>query len=102
MVVVNLTGKNPEHEFHLQAFPKPQIFTRTAKRGGLLEPIQKKRMNVMMVMIDSVSHANFLRKANKVFQYMKEKLGTIVLQGHTIVGKNSRGVRNPQNPHLIP
>ena len=88
MAVVHTDKQDIEREFHLQAFPKPQVLTRSTIKGGILQPTQRKRMNVMMLMIDSISHAQFQRKAGKVYRYIKEKLGSIVLDGHTIVGES--------------
>ena len=44
------------------------------------------KLNVLMFGFDSLSRNTFIRKLPKTYQYLKEYLGTLVLEGYNIVG----------------
>lgn len=44
------------------------------------------KLNVLMFGFDSLSRNTFVRKLPKTYQYLKEYLGTMVLEGYNIVG----------------
>nr|XP_031846377.1 uncharacterized protein LOC116432971 [Nomia melanderi] len=44
------------------------------------------KLNVLMLGFDSLSRNTFIRKLPKTYQYLKEDLGALVLEGYNIVG----------------
>ena len=66
-------------EFWLQPVPHEHLLKRTAKRPPGLP------LNVLVVGMDSLSHANAQRKLPKLYDYLKE-LGAVIFNGHSIVG----------------
>ena len=43
-------------------------------------------MNVVMFALDSMSHLAYQRKMPKTYQYIKNKLGAVILNSYNIVG----------------
>ena len=43
-------------------------------------------MNILIISIDSLSHANAIRILPDVYQYLKEELKSMIFNGHSIVG----------------
>ena len=67
-------------EFWLQPVPHPHLLERKAKRRPGLP------LNVLIVGVDSLSHANARRKLPKFYEYLKNELGALLFNGHSIVG----------------
>ena len=69
-----------QREFHLDVRPRKEYIERRAKtKPGI-------PLNVMMVGMDSTSHAHFHRKLGPVYQYLRDELQSVIFKGHSIVG----------------
>ena len=66
-------------EFWLQPVPHKHLLEHKAKQSPGLP------LNIIIVGVDSLSHANAQRKLPKLYDYMKE-LGALIFHGHSIVG----------------
>lgn len=67
---------------HVQA--KADVFQRISKKATKTD--FRKRPNVLMFGLDSMSHLAYQRKLPKTYKYLKEKLGSVILDGYNIVG----------------
>ena len=67
-------------EFWLQPVPHDHLLKRTAKKPPGLP------LNILIVGMDSLSHANAKRKLPKLYDYLEKELGAIMFNGHSIVG----------------
>ena len=67
-------------EMFLQPVPHEHLLKRTAQREPGIP------LNILIVGIDSLSHANTKRKLPKAYKYLKDELGSIMFNGHSIVG----------------
>ena len=74
-----LHSDNIEKEFHLHAVPRADVNARSISRKGL-------RMNVVALMFDSTSAANWQRLMRKSNNYLHTHLNAISFKGHSIVG----------------
>jgi hypothetical protein len=82
MLYLEIETDNGERqkEFHLDVRPRKEYAQRTTKtKPGI-------PLNVMMVGLDSTSHAHFQRKLGSVYKYLKEDLNSVIFNGHSIVG----------------
>lgn len=69
-----------QREFHLNVRPHKEYVERVAKtKPGI-------PLNVMMVGLDSTSHAHFQRKLGPVYKYLRDELQSVIFNGHSIVG----------------
>ena len=68
----------------VQVHPKSEVFQRIASKGRKTDI--HKRPNILMLGLDSMSHLAYQRKLPKTYKYLKEKLGSVVLNGYNIVG----------------
>lgn len=75
-----VTNGRPLREFWLQPVPHDHLVKHTAKRPPGLP------LNILIVGIDSLSHAHAQRKLPKLYEYMKKDLGAIIFNGHSVVG----------------
>ena len=72
-------GKKQE-EFHMEVNPRGDLLRRKAEiKPGI-------PLNVMMVGLDSTSHAHFQRKLGPIYKYMKEELESNIFNGYSIIG----------------
>ncbi|KAK3749596.1 hypothetical protein QZH41_002777 [Actinostola sp. cb2023] len=62
----------------MQTAPKPEVLKRKVKKSGI--PV-----NIALIMFDSTSAANFIRKMPKTNDYLKTR-PTVFMKGNTIVG----------------
>ena len=67
-------------EFWLQPVPNDHLIKHKAKRPPGLP------LNILIVGIDSLSHAHAQRKLPKLYEYMKKDLGAMIFNGHSVVG----------------
>ena len=74
-----LHGNGIDKEFHLNAVPKSHVQTRPINRKGL-------GLNVIALMFDSTSAANWQRMMRKSNSYLRTHLKAINFKGHSIVG----------------
>ena len=75
-----VTDKGPQHEFVLQAIPKPDVLARNHKCSSKLP------LNIAIFLMDSTSSANFFRKMPKTAELLKKDENTLIFNGQTIVG----------------
>ena len=75
-----VTNGRPLREFWLQPVRHDHLVQRTAKRPPGLP------LNILIVGIDSLSHAHAQRKLPKLYEYMKKDLGAMIFNGQSIVG----------------
>jgi len=61
-------------EFHMQTSFKPEISQRPIQPAGI--PV-----NIIMILFDSTSAANFIRKMPQTYKYLNESLSTVFLKG---------------------
>ena len=66
-------NKSPAHRWHLQTVPKLDVLSRTSRAGP--------DMNVMMIMYDSVSDANFFRQMPLSLKFLQEDMGAVIMKG---------------------
>ncbi|XP_031550899.1 uncharacterized protein LOC116288272 [Actinia tenebrosa] len=66
-------------ETHMQTNFKKEVGERKIIPAGI--PV-----DIVMIMFDSTSAANFIRKMPRTYKYLKETLNTVFLNGQTIVG----------------
>ena len=78
-VNIQLANGALRKEFHAQAFPKPHVLQRPIKSQGL-------GLNVIMIMFDSTSKAQFQRKMPKTRHFLENGLSTVFFEGEGIVG----------------
>ncbi|XP_028400977.1 uncharacterized protein LOC114524062 [Dendronephthya gigantea] len=77
---VQTVDGDEQREFHLDVQSRKEYVERVAKtKPGI-------PLNVMMVGLDSTSHAHFQRKLGPVYKYLKDDLKSVVFNGHSIVG----------------
>ncbi|WAR28886.1 hypothetical protein MAR_014590 [Mya arenaria] len=80
-------GEFEEADFdHLFArvVPKAEVFSRIKKLSPKTD--FQTRPNVLMFGLDSMSHLSWQRKLPKTYRYLKDVLGSVVLDGYNIVG----------------
>ena len=79
-LVIETGDGGQQREFHLDVQPRREYLERMAEtKPGI-------PLNVMMVGMDSTSHAHFQRKLGPVYKYLKEDLQSVIFNGHSIVG----------------
>lgn len=61
-------------DVHMHVFPKQEVLERPRKPVGI-------PLNVALVMFDSTSAANFVRKMPSSLEYLKKSLGSVFMQG---------------------
>ena len=77
---VQTDNGDEQREFHLDVRPRKEYVERVAKiKPGI-------PLNVMMVGLDSTSHAHFQRKLGPVYKYLRDELQSVIFNGHSIVG----------------
>ena len=67
-------------EIFLQPVPHEHLLSRTAQRKPGIP------LNILIIGIDSLSHANARRTLSNAYKYLKDELGSILFNGHSIVG----------------
>ena len=67
-------------EIFLQPVQHEHLLRRTAQREPGIP------LNILIICIDSLSHANTIRKLPEVYQYLKKELKSMIFNGHSIVG----------------
>ena len=68
-------------QFLVQVYPRDEVFKRTSSIKQTSD-----QMNVMMIVLDSMSHMSFRRTLPKTYSYLKRNLASTVLNGYNIVG----------------
>ena len=82
MVYVEITRKDGKKqlEFHMEVSPRKEFLQRNAEaKAGI-------PLNVMIIGLDSTSHAHFQRKLAPVYKYMKDNLHSKMFNGYSILG----------------
>lgn len=82
MVYVEIHKSNDavQKEFHMEIIPREEVLQRVPQmKPGI-------PLNVMMVGLDSTSHAHFQRKLGPIYKYLKEELKSHVFNGYSILG----------------
>lgn len=82
MVYVEIHKSNDavQKEFHMEIIPKEEVLHRVPQtKAGI-------PLNVMMVGLDSTSHAHFQRKLGPIYKYLKEELKSNMFNGYSILG----------------
>lgn len=81
-IEVDYLFKDGKHatEIFLQPVPHQHLLKREAqKKPGIA-------LNILILGIDSLAHANAQRKLPKVYEFLKKDLGAFIFNGHSIVG----------------
>ena len=67
-----------------------EIFCQPVRHEHLVKQNQQKKpglpLNVLIVGVDSLSHANSQRKLPRVYDLLKKEFGSFIFNGHSIVG----------------
>ena len=71
--VVTNSGER-KTDVHMHVFPKQEVLERPQKPVGI-------PLNVALVMFDSTSAANFVRKMPSSLEYLNKSLGSVFMQG---------------------
>ena len=79
-VEIEKTDSNIQKEFHMEIIPRKEVQNRVAKTQPGIP------LNVMMVGLDSTSHAHFQRKMGSIYKYLKEDLKSKIFNGYSILG----------------
>ena len=66
--------------FFAQIHPKQEVHERVK------EITNEKKMDVLIMVIDSMSHLSYQRKLPKTYHYITNTLNSVILDGYTIVG----------------
>ncbi|XP_028412791.1 uncharacterized protein LOC114535693 isoform X1 [Dendronephthya gigantea] len=75
-----LKNKKNVKEIFLQPVPHEHLVKRKAeKQPGI-------PLNILIIGVDSLSHANTQRRLPNVYKYLKNELGAMFFNGHSIVG----------------
>ena len=61
-------------DVHMQVSQKEEVSTRPVKPGGI-------PLDVALIMYDSTSAANFIRKLPNTLEYLTKNLNSVLLQG---------------------
>jgi hypothetical protein len=67
-------------QFLVQVHPQEDVY----KRASGLQNLDQ--MNVMIIVLDSMSHMSFRRKLPKTYSYLKRNLAATIMNGYNIVG----------------
>lgn len=79
-VEIHKTDNKIQKEFHMEVNSRDEILNRVPqKKPGI-------PLNIMMVGLDSTSHAHFQRKLDPIYKYLKNDLKSQIFNAHTIVG----------------
>ncbi|XP_062584168.1 uncharacterized protein LOC134245948 [Saccostrea cucullata] len=70
-------------QFLVQVYPQEEVFKRAS---ALSDSHGSDRMNVMMIVLDSMSHMSFRRKLPKTYSFLKKNLASTILNAYNIVG----------------
>lgn len=77
-------SKTPDHEqFFAQVIRKPSVIQRIKETPHGKHSLQ---MNVLIMILDSMSHMSYQRKVPKTYALLKNELGAVILNKYTIVG----------------
>ena len=79
-VEVEKTDSVVQKEFHLEVNPREDVLHRVPDRKPGIP------LNVMMVGLDSTSHAHFQRKLGPIYKYMKDELKSQIFDSYSILG----------------
>ncbi|XP_050555632.1 uncharacterized protein LOC118276592 [Spodoptera frugiperda] len=79
-------------------FPNVSVHWRGVKTGFrniTLGPDDKHPYNVLIICLESVSHAGFIRNMKKSYKYITEQMKATILNGYNIVGDGTTGSLYP-------
>jgi hypothetical protein len=79
-VKIEKTDSSIQKEFHMEIIPREEVQNRVPKAQPGIP------LNVMMVGLDSTSHAHFQRKLGPIYKYLKEDLKSNFFNGYSILG----------------
>ena len=68
-------------EFFLQVVPRDNLVKRKPLKRAPGIPL-----NILIIGVDSLSHANAKRKLPRIYKFLEEELGSYIFQGHTVTG----------------
>ena len=80
-VEIEASDGHKQLEFHMEVNPREEFVKRGAESTKPGIPL-----NVMMIGLDSTSHAHFQRKLGPIYKYMKEELKSNIFDGYSILG----------------
>ncbi|XP_046839616.1 uncharacterized protein LOC124433853 isoform X2 [Xenia sp. Carnegie-2017] len=79
-VEIHKTDNKIQKEFHMEVNSRDEILNRVPqKKPGI-------PLNIMMVGLDSTSHAHFQRKLDPIYKYLKNDLKSQIFNAQSIVG----------------
>jgi hypothetical protein len=70
-------------QFIAQIYPRESILERLKEMKPNPDSLQ---MNVLILVLDSMSHLSYQRKLPKTYEYLKDELDAVILNGYNIVG----------------
>jgi hypothetical protein len=79
-VEIEKTDNDIQKEFHAEIIPRKEVLQRVPKAQPGIP------LNVMMVGLDSTSHAHFQRKLGPIYKYLKDELKSNIFNGYSILG----------------
>ena len=85
-VDVETSSGQTKSDVHMHVFPKKEVLERPTKPGGI-------PLNVVLVMFDSTSAANFRRKMPNSLEYLTKSLDSLLMEGKTFYTHFSFNIR---------
>ena len=67
-------------EFFLQAVPRKSLLNRRPQKPPGIP------LNILIIGVDSLSHAGAKRKLPKIYEFLKKDLDSYIFEGHTVTG----------------
>ncbi|XP_028398376.1 uncharacterized protein LOC114521988 isoform X2 [Dendronephthya gigantea] len=79
-VEIQKTDNTVQKEFHMEVIPREEVLQKVPKTAPGIP------LNIMMVGLDSTSHAHFRRKLGPIYKYLKDELESHIFNGYSILG----------------
>ena len=79
-VEIHNTDDAVQKEFYMEIIPKEKVLHRVPQTEPGIP------LNVMMVGLDSTSHAHFQRKLGPIYKYLKQELKSNMFNGYSVLG----------------
>ena len=73
-------------QFIAQIYPQDEVYNRIKE---IEVPAESTQMNVLVFVIDALSHLSWQRKLPKTYAYLKNDLDAVIMKGYNVVGDDS-------------
>jgi len=83
-LVIVFSDRTQHEEYHY-SFPDK------SKEWGISKTPPEDQLNVMVVLVDSLSHSMVQRSMKETYKYLSEHPRTVIMKGHTIVADGTTG-----------